>query len=736
MGFGWLFLNTALAQSFRLRGQVNEQVSGFSIALVNISISGNVSQTISTNNEGQFIANLPGGSYELIFSHVAYETFISRIELKSDTLLHWDLQRKTAIDEVQIDGVGGKLPQSLVLGKVQLQSATIKNLPALFGESDVLKSIQLLPGVLSGGDGSNQFYVRGGMSDQNLILLDGAPVLNASHLFGFFSTFNADAIQQVDLYKGGMPAKYGGRISSVLDIQQTAGNTAIFKVEGGVGLIASRLKIESPIVVGKSSFMLSGRRTYADLFLKFSNNPDVNQSQLYFYDINFKTAWSLNAKHHISLSAYSGTDQLRYSDVFDFGWGNDVGSINWHYSPSTFWTIQTSASYSKYNYEMEMDNVTSGYQLAAALRQLQIRHDWNWNPITLHQLQFGVSVGQAFHRPASYQESDPTRFHPIVVPDQKFIEWAAYASHDWRPLKDFTVQYGLRATQNTSSIILLEPRISMQYQLRSNQLISGSFNKNAQFIHQLSSNTTQLPTDIWLLSNNTLKPQVANQWALGYFLTTKNNHYQISLETYYKRFLHQMEYKDGANMQLFHAIEQELLFGKGRAYGLEWQFKKNVGKLQGWIAYTLSRSERQFDSINQGAWYQARQDRPHDVSLVATLDLNQHWQLSGNFVYATGQAVSLPTSKYHIQGETFYYFAKRNDQRMPDYHRMDVSVAYSHQMRTTGTSTWNIGFFNVYNRKNTYMLDFRQNEQQPLKTDIYRIALFGIIPSVTWNFNF
>lgn len=736
MSFGWLFLNTVFANTFQLRGQIHDKVSGLSIALVNINISGNVSRTFSTNNEGEFVVELPTGNYEIVFSHVAYETFRTRVELRSDTLIQWDLQRNSALDEVQIDGVGGKLTQSHVMGKIQLQSATIKNLPVLFGESDVLKSIQLLPGVLSGGDGSNQFFVRGGNSDQNLILLDGAPVLNASHLFGFFSTFNADAIQQVDLYKGGMPAQYGGRISSVLDIQQTAGNIKNFKVEGGIGLIASRLKIESPIVTGKSSFMLSGRRTYADLFLKFSKDPDINQSQLYFYDINFKTAWNLNTKHHISLSAYTGTDQLRYSDVFDFGWGNQVGSVNWQYNPTVFWSSQTIASYSKYNYEMEMDNVTSGYQLEATLRQLQFRHEWNWKPQTLHQLQFGVSVGQAFHRPASYKETDPARYHPIIVPDQRLHEWAAYASHDWRPFHNFKIHYGLRATQSTASKIYMEPRLSLQYQLSPNQVLSGSFNRNAQFIHQLSSNTTQMPTDLWLLSNTKIQPQVASQWAIGYFWNSRNFNYQISTEVYYKRFHHQLEYKEGANMQLFHAIEQEVVFGKGRAYGMEWQIKKNIGKLHGWVAYTLSQSERRFDLVNQGVWFRARQDRPHDVSLVAMLELNEHWQLSGNFVFATGQAVSLPTSKYHIQGETFYYYAKRNDQRMPNYHRMDISVTYSHKMHSTGTSNWNIGFFNVYNRKNTYMLDFRQNEQQPLQTDIYSIALFGLIPSITWNFNF
>lgn len=722
--------------------------------------------TASTNSYGYFSMDITEKEVELIISFVGYKPLLSKVNTFETKRLSFELEPlDNILEEVVISGrKRNDNVTNAQMGALNFTMEEVKNVPVLFGERDILKTIQMLPGVAKGGEGSSNFYVRGGGGDQNLILLDEATVYNASHLMGFFSTFNSDAIKDVALYKGGIPAQYGGRASSVLDIRMLDGNNKKFAAEGGVGLIASRLKLEGPIVKDKSSFMISGRRTYADLFLKLSNDETVKKSKLYFYDLNAKINYRFNDKNTLYLSGYFGKDDLGYGDLFSFDWGNATATARWNHVFNEKLFSNTTLIYSDFTYNVNVSNDDSDFKIASKIENVNLKQDFSYYRNNLNTFRFGVNVLRQKISPASLNATNNSSVNTLEIEKRNGIELAAYGSHEWKPLDWLSVIYGIRLTdfmvqgpgtfytfdedgqaidsQTYGRSVIkhhfnIEPRLSMSFILNAQNSIKGSFNRVTQNLHQLTNTTSSLPTDQFVLSSVNIKPQYADQVALGYFRNFADNRYELSVESYYKFMGNQIDFRNGADLQANKFLEGELLFGQGRSYGIEWLLRKTKGRFNGWISYTLGKSERQFDQINEGNWFNARQDRTHDVSLVAMYELTKKWSLAANFVYYTGNAITFPSGKYSVNGNTMFYYTERNGYRMPDYHRLDISATYEPKpVHKRFHSSWSFGVYNVYNRKNAYIIDFRENENNANVTEAYRIALFGAIPSVTWNFKF
>ncbi len=755
----------AFAQDVVLSGVLRDASTGETLIGAVVSTENNVHAT-STNAYGFFSLSLPSGIHKIQLSYVGYETKVEELNIQSSMRLNAELKPlDNVLDEVVVSAKkkDGNV-RDAQMGAFNMTMEEIKNVPVLFGEKDLLKTIQLLPGVQSGGEGTSNFYVRGGGSDQNLILLDEATVYNASHLLGFFSTFNSDAIKDVQLYKGGIPSQFGGRISSVLDIAMMDGNQKRFSAEGGIGLIASRLKIEAPIVKDKSSFMISGRRTYADMFLKLSDDPDVNQSKLYFYDLNAKLNFKLNEKNTLYLSGYFGKDDLGYSDLFSFDWGNATATVRWNHIFNDKLFSNTSLIYSDFTYNVQVSSDDTDFSIASKILNWNLKQDFSYYANNNSTIRFGLNALRQSIQPASLNASRSSNVNSITVDTRQGIDLAAYVSHEWKPLDRLSVIYGLRVNdfmvmgpgtfydfdadgENTGETFYgtrvakhyfnLEPRFSASFLLNDQSSIKASYNRIAQNLHQLTNTTSSLPTDQYVVSSLNIKPQIADQGAIGYFRNFMDNGYEFSMEAYYKYMQNQIDFRNGADLQANRLLEGELLFGIGRAYGLEWYFRKNVGKLNGWISYTLAKSERKFDEIDNGNWFSARQDRTHDLSVVGMYELSKSWTLGATFIFNTGNAVTFPSGKYEVDGRSMFYYTERNGYRMPNYHRLDLSATYEpRKANKRFNSSWTFGVYNAYNRRNAYIIDFRDSETTPNATEAYQVALFGIIPSVTWNFKF
>lgn len=748
-----------------ISGHVRDFDSGETLIGASILLAADPSVGARANNYGFYSLTLPAGIHMLVVSHVGYQPLELPIKLTADTMADIDLRRGELLEEVVVSqsAASGQV-RSPQMGLTRVNISEIKHVPVLMGEKDVLKTIQLLPGIVSGGEGSSNFFVRGGAGDQNLILLDEAMVYNASHLFGFFSTFNSDAIKDVKLYKGEMPAQYGGRLASVLDITMQDGNKKSFGAEGGVGLIASRLKLEGPIVEERGSFVVSGRRTYADLFLKLSNDEAVNNSRLYFYDLNAKANYRFDKRNTLYLSGYFGRDVMGYAGLFGFDWGNATGTLRWNRVWNSRWFSNTSAVYSNFNYNVNIENDDVNFVIASRIQNHNLKQDFQFFAAGKSTWRFGLNMLHQRISPANIDADEHTAVNSLRLEDRRGVELAGYFSHEWNPIPRINVIYGLRLTNflllgpgtfyaydddgdvvgsqvyRNGDVVRnyfnLEPRLSLSYQLEANNSLKLSYNRNVQHLHQLTNATAALPTDTWVMSSSNIKPQLADQAALGYYQNFGGEQYTFSAESYYKHMQHQIDYRGTADLQANEHIEAELLYGLGRAYGLELYLKRNLGRLNGWLSYALSKSERRFDRINDGVWFAARQDRTHDLSAVGMFQLSQRWNLSATFAYSTGNAVTFPSGKYTVDGRTLWYYTERNGYRMPDYHRLDLGATWDAAASKRFHSSWTFGVYNAYNRKNAYIIDFRESEADPNVTEAYRIALFGIIPSITWNFKF
>jgi hypothetical protein len=650
------------------------------------------------------------------------------------------------------------------MGTQELVPKEIELIPVLLGEKDILKTIQLMPGVSSAGEGSSGFLVRGGSADQNLIILDEAPVYNPSHLMGFFSVFNSDAIKSATLIKGLSPPEYGGRLSSVFDINMKDGSNKKNSYYGGIGLISSRLTVEGPIVEDKGSFIISGRRTYADLFFPLLGDDQLKNSALYFYDLNAKLNYTLGENDRVFVSGYTGRDVFSFDDKFGFDWGNTTGTLRWNHIFSDKLFSNTTFIYSDYNYDITVEDAEQSVEVGSGIQDFNIKEDLQYYYNSNNKFKLGLNGIYHTFSPGEIAIDGISNLSNKRIDKSFALESSAYLGHEWKLSERFTIEYGLRYSNFTligpgdvykfdydgnlintdsyesgdiiKSYNYFEPRFAATYLLNESNSIKFGYAKNSQYIHLLSTSTTSTPLDIWQPSTALIEPETSDLISIGYFRNFSSNIYEASAEFYYKDMQNLIEYKNGADIFLNEYIESQLVFGRGWSYGMELFLEKRTGQFTGWLSYTLSNTERQFTEINNNKAFPARQDRTHDFSIVGMYKLNDTWSLSANWVYYTGAAATYPSGKYEIDGMTVNLYTERNGYRMPDYHRLDIGATYMLNKTQTEEMSLTFSLYNVYGRKNAYTISFEESESNPNMTEAIKLSLFSIVPSVTFNFNF
>lgn len=737
--------------------ETGETLTGATIVIDSISGA-------ATNVYGFYSLEASQGIHVVTIKFIGYQTIIDTVNIVTDINRNYKLYSGLALDEFVVSSVrSNENVISASTGVQQLQISEIKKIPVLFGEQDVLKTLTLTPGVKSIGEGNGGLYVRGGSNSQNLILLDEATVFNANHLLGFFSTFNSDAIKDLTLYKGTAPAEYGGRLSSVMDVRMKDGNNQQWGVNGGIGLISSRLAIEGPLVKNKGSILLSARRTYADMFLLFSPEENIKNSTLYFYDLNLKANYQLDEKNKLFLSAYLGRDVLGFSGRFGIDWGNATGTFRWNriWNPRLF--SNTTLITSNYDYKIGIEFGDVDFQIRSLVKNNQLKHEFQYFLNDNNTLKFGYSgiYHQITPGQISADASSGQNFNTLE--DRYGLEHSVYVSNHSKSSGRFSFDYGLRASlfqllgpgtyykyQNgipsdslvsTSSGIVksyfyLEPRANVSFILNPAQSLKFSYTRFTQNLHMLSNSTSSTPTDIWLMSGVNVKPEISDQWSFSFNQNFKEDMFKFSAETYFKWMQNQIDLKDGADIMANEHVEGEILYGNGRAYGLELMLNKVYGSFTGWIGYTLSRTELNIPGINNSEWYAARYDATHDLSVVGIYNLSNRWVFSGSWVYRTGNAVTFPSGKYMVDGEVMFYYTERNGYRMPDYHRLDLGATYTFRKKKKYESSLNFSIYNAYGQKNAFSIDFEQNPDDPSKTQAVKTYLFTYMPSVTYNFKF
>ncbi len=758
--FSLFFISNAFAQSYTISGTVQDATSGEQLLGATVRVAENPNIGTITNEYGFYSLSLEKGNYTILINYIGYETFQKEVTFDQNKKIDFNVSPNSKTLEI-VEIVAKKKDENLrspAMGTEKLDISEISKIPVIFGEKDVLKTIQLLPGVKSAGEGNSGFNVRGGATDQNLILLDEAPVYNASHLLGFFSTFNSDAIKDATIIKGNSPAQYGGRLSSVLDVKMKEGNIKDYRVNGGIGLISSRVSIEGPIQDDKSSFIIAGRRTYADLFLKATK--DFKDNQLYFYDLNAKANYKINDKNRIYASGYFGRDILGVGKTFGIDWGNKTGTLRWNSIINSKLFSNTSIIYSDFNYNINIKIGEADFKISSNIRDINLKQDFSYFANPENNMRFGFNIIR--------HEITPSTLTGTVTktdqkPGRKSLESALYYSNNQKINDNLSFEYGLRIsaysliggdTYNifdkeilTDSVVLepnkigktyfnLEPRFTANYRLNEYSSIKGGYSRNVQNLHLLSNSNGGSPTDQWIGNSYNIKPETSDQISVGYSRNFNENNYEFGIESYYKTMSNQLDYRNGADINTAPDVESELLYGKGRAYGVELLLKKKEGDLTGWIGYTISKTERQIDGINNNQWYNAKQDRTHDLSIVAIYQLSKKWSVSGLFVYSTGNSVTFPIGKYSINGNTIFQYSDRNADRMPAYHRMDLSFTYEKPSTKRYQSSWNFGIYNIYGRENAYTITFRDDPNDATKTQAFQTSLFKWVPSVTYNFKF
>jgi len=768
LAVGIFLLNCSLnvfSQNYTVSGSIKDAENGEDIIGAIVSVKELEGKGASSNSYGFYSLTIPQGDYTLVYQFIGYKPQEKLVSLKSNQTINIQLGfSETTLGEVEV--LGEKQDQnvkSTEMGVVRIDPKAVESVPVLFGEKDIIKVFQMTPGVKSAGEGNSGFYVRGGSADQNLILLDEAPVYNASHLLGFFSVFNSDALKDVTLYKGGMPAEYGGRASSVMDIKMRDGNSKKLGVTGGIGLISSRLTVEAPIVKDKGSFMISGRRTYADMFLKLSKDKDIKSSQLYFYDLNLKANYQINEKNRIFLSGYFGRDNFGLADIFGFDWGNATGTLRWNHLVNDQMFSNTSLIFSNYSYRFLFNADGNDVKFTSSIRDWNLKQDFSYFPNPNHKIKYGFNAIYHTFIPGEIK-SDFESIGNIKLNERYALEGGLYIQNDHSITEKFGLQYGLRysffnymgegtaytfneegdtlsskkydAWESIKTYGGFEPRISAKYEVSKSSSVKASVNRAYQYMHLLSNSTSSQPTDIWVPSSNNVKPQISDQASLGYFRNFFDNKYEASIEGYYKLLHNQIDYRNGANLFFNDLAEGDLVYGKGRAYGAEFYLRKQSGKFTGWVSYTWSRSLRTFDLINEGREFPSRQDRVHDFAIVMMYDITDKLKISGNWVYYTGTAVTFPSGKYDIGGISVPYYTERNGYRMPDYHRLDLGLTWLVETKKNYESSWNVSIYNAYARRNAYAITFRDKEDNPAQKEAVRVALFRIVPSITYNFTF
>jgi len=753
---------------FSINGKIRDAHSGEALMGATIFVRELKTGAVS-DFYGNYSLTLNEGNYTLVFSYIGYSTIEKKIELSKDLKVSLELTpTEHQLNEVVI--TSEKNDKNVVkpeMSTFRMDIKTIQRIPSLMGEVDIIKAIQLLPGVQSVGEGSSGFSVRGGAPDQNLILLDEATVYNASHLMGFFSVFNNDAIKDVKLYKGDIPANYGGRLASVLDVRMNEGNAKKFEINGGIGIIASRLTVEGPIVKDRSSFILSGRRTYADIFLPLSSNEALQNNKLYFYDLNAKINYRINDNNQVFLSGYFGRDVFK-NGFAGMKWGNETATIRWNHLFTKQLFSNFSFIYSNYLYNLGTPaGNNNSFDWNSNLRDLGIKADFSYYLNTKNTIRFGASAIYHMFNPGEAKGTgEETVFADVKVPNNYAIETGVYGNNEQKIGEHFTVKYGLRfsmfqnigpgtvfhydssyaATDSTiynsgviyNTYIGIEPRLGLLYDFNSIHSIKASYARTNQYLQLAQNSTIGTPLDIWFPSSPNVKPQIADQIAIGYFRNFRRNTIETSVEAYYKWMQNVVDFKDFAQLLLNNKLEGEIRSGKAWSYGVEFLVRLNETKFNGWISYTYSRSFRQIDEINSNNPYPAPYDKPNNISIVLNYVISKRFTVSANWVYATGAPVTFPTGRAEIGGKIVPIYSDRNQYRYQDYHRLDLSLSFFSKVKPGRKFNWDLNFsvYNAYNRHNTWSINFTQDNTDPNVTYAEKVYLFGIIPSLTFNFHF
>ena len=766
-----LFCTDVSAQNIRftISGSITDSATGEDLIGASVHVE-ELRVGTTANAYGLYSLNLPAGRHSLVATFVGYEQYRQTIDLTEDKRLNIRLTTATSqLNEVVVSAQRRNANVSQAEMSVErISMQTLRRIPALMGEVDVIKAIQMLPGVQSTAEGTSGFSVRGGSHDQNLIILDEATVYNASHLMGFFSVFNNDAIKDVKLYKGDIPASFGGRLSSLLDIRTKDGNNQRFSATGGIGTISSRLTLEGPIIPDRLGYLISGRRTYADVFLLFSNDADLRSSKLFFYDLNAKVNYRINDNNRIFFAAYLGRDKFEQS-VAGMNFGNQTMTFRWNhiFSPKMFSNFTFIGSFYDYYLKTELSEQIA-MDWKSNLQDIGFKADFSYHHNPNNNIKFGYQ--------ATYHEFMPGRgggigAQSIISPFRMYnnyaLQHAWYAANENKINDKFTVKYGLRYTLfqnigNGKQIYELErydiikdstvhklgkiyysrghfePRLGLLFEINESNSIKTSFSRTTQFIQLASNSTAGSPLDVWFQSTKYVEPQICDQFAVGYFRNFFDDMLETSIELYYKDLKNVIDFKDHANLMGNNNIEQELRFGKGKTYGLEFMVRKNDGNLNGWISYTLSRALRKINEINDNKEFRSPYDKPHNVSIVLNYEMSRRWIISANWVYSTGMPVTFPTGRYEIEGRYVPIYSARNEYRYPDYHRLDLAATWTlnRNPRQRFKSDLNFSLYNAYGRKNPWIIMFRQERDNPDQTYAEMVYLFSFVPSITYNFTF
>ncbi len=751
-----------------ISGYITDAASGETLIGANIYVADNPEKGTVSNVYGFYSLTLPEGDYNLIISYLGFSNQTIPLSLSAKKTLDIAMNEGVALEEVVVVGQQeDKNVQDTKMGTLEVSTDQIKKLPALLGEVDVLKAIQLLPGVLSAGEGSSGFYVRGGGPDQNLVLLDEATVYNSGHLLGFFSVFNPDAIKNTTLIKGGMPANYGSRLSSVVDIQMKEGNKQRYEVDGGVGIVASRLTVQGPIAKNQSSFILSGRRTYAlDLAQPIINNTNFAGTNYYFYDLNTKVNYRISDRDRIFLSGYFGRDVLKYrSSVRDFffnlPYGNSTATLRWNHLFNDKLFFNLSAVYNDYDFGFEGGQADFSVDVASGVRDANLKFDFDFFPNPKHSVKFGAHYTYHKLTPNIANATNGEETFSNNLEPKYAHETGSYVLDDWKISSRLSINYGVRFSTFTqlgpyvspfdgaiytknepvTTYTGFEPRLSGRYKLGAAASLKAGITVTNQYIHLVSNSTSTLPADIWVPSTEKIKPQRGIQYALGYFQNFQDNTYETSVEIYYKDLDNQIDYRENYVNNAADDLEDEFVFGQGEAYGAEFFINKRKGALTGWIGYTLSKTERQFPDINDGNPFPAVYDRRHDISVVANYQLAPKWEVGGAFVYGTGQAYTPLQSLYFIEQNLVQEYGVRNSARIQPYHRLDLSATFTNRPDTKDKrfhSSWVFSVYNIYNRRNPFFIYYDLSTDTAAGTaqaKAVRVSLFPVIPSITWNFS-
>ena len=764
-----IFICDVAAQEkrFTISGTVTDTDNGEDIIGVNIYVA-SLKTGVATNSYGFYSLSLPAGNYALEFSYLGYESQIINVNLSENKKI--DIKLKIAdnvLSEIVVSGE--KKNQNVVNPEMSVQKLTskvIKTIPAMMGEVDVIKAIQLLPGVQSVSEGSSSLSVRGGGHDQNLILLDESTVYNASHLMGFFSVFNNDIVRDVKLYKGDIPATFGGRLSSLMEVYTKEGNNQKYAANGGIGTISSRLMLEGPIVKDKASFIVAGRRTYADLFLLLSNDDGLSQSRLYFYDLNFKVNYRINSKNRIFMSGYLGNDVFGNS-IADMGFGNKTFTLRWNHilTPKLFSNFTFVGSQYDYLIGIGFNEHISQYW-KSKMRDFGGKADFTFHLNPQNNINFGYNYAyHVFFPGKGGGVGEKSIIKKFELPQKYACDHALYISNETTIAKKLVLRYGLRysAFQNigngkkeyllnnyevVDSAVYkkgkiyftqsrFEPRTGINYIINDQQSIKASYSRTAQYIQLASNSAAGSPLDVWFQVSKNIKPQLNDQFAIGYFRNFSKNTFESSVEIYYRNMKNVVDFKDRASLMGNSHIDEELRFGTGEAYGIEFLLRKNTGNFTGWISYTYSRSFRKIDEVNKGERYRSPYDRPNNISIVLSYEIRPKLTASASWVYATGIPVTYPTGRFEVEGTYVPIYSKRNEYRYPDYHRMDLAVVWTlskpyHKFK----HELNFSLYNAYGRKNPWTIFFQQEEDNTDVTYAEMLYLFSFVPSVTWNFWF